>query len=766
MGCIKRYDGNQHIKNMISTMNERIKYVTKKMAFAASLFVSPLLFPMDADAAGKQVRIPVSEISKFVYPDNVAATPGKMVFMPDGESYLQLADDKRTIVRYDISTGKTIDTVLDTSHTRENHILTVTDFSVSPDGSKLLLYTDSEPIYRRSFKGVYYVFEIKRNILRPLSKKHSMQQSPVFSNDGRMVAFVAENNIYIKKIDYDSEVQVTTDGEKNCVINGVPDWTYEEEFSTNCSMVWSPDNSVLSYLRYNETKVPTFSFSLYGGWCEPNEEYALYPGDFTYKYPVAGKTNSEVSVHNYDVETRKTKEVIFSDGQIEYIPRIAYGGDSSRLMVVTLNRAQNRMEVYAANPKSTVVKSVVVEEAKAWLNPQAYEDMSFAGESFMLLSERSGWQHLYKYAYNGQLLRQVTNGDFDVTAYYGEDVAGNIYFQSEPVAPVSAANALNRVIYKIDRQGKKIEALSPTAGWGVADFTADCSYYVLNYSDAHTPPVYTLNNAKGKELRMLEDNAQYASKYASCAKKEFFTCTSDGYTLNGYMLKPADFNPSKKYPVIMWQYSGPGSQEVTNRWRMDWDCYAASQGFIVVCVDGRGTGGRGTAFRDVVYKHLGQFETIDQINAAAYVASLPYADADRIGISGWSYGGYETLMSVTSSASRFGAAVAIAPVTSWRFYDTVYSERFMLTPQENAESYDESAPINRASNLNCPLLIMLGTADDNVHMSNTMEFLSSLQKADRYCDVFLFPNMNHSINGCDARALVYGRMIEFFKSNL
>ena len=559
---------------------------------------------------------------------------------------------------------------------------------------------------------------------------------------------------------------VTTDGAKNSIINGIPDWTYEEEFSTDCSMAWAPDNTTLCYLRYDESQVPLFTFTRYQGWCHAQSEYALYPGEFSYKYPVAGEKNSSVSVHSYDVDTRKTKEIPLADRNIEYIPRIAFGGASSeRLMLVTLNRAQNRMEIYAANPKSTVAKSILVEEAKAWLNPAAYEDIAFEAESFVLQSERNGWNNLYRYSYAGQQLRAITSGQAEVTAYYGTDALGFTYYQTVP-AGTDASAAINRVVCRIDRQGKKLETLTPAEGWASASFTPALNYYTVNYSNAATPPVYTLYNGKGKKLRLLEDNAEYASRYASAPKREFFTMQADGNTLNGYMVKPAGFSASKRYPVIMWQYSGPGSQEVVNRWKMDWDIYAATQGFLVVCVDGRGTGARGTAFRDIVYKHLGHYETIDQIAAANYVASLPYADGERIGLSGWSYGGYETLMGVTATDSPWKAAVAIAPVTSWRYYDTVYAERFMLTPQENADGYTESAPTERAARMACRLLIMHGTSDDNVHLSNTMEFVGALQAADRYCDMFLFPAMNHSIYGCDARALVYGRMISYFSDNL
>jgi dipeptidyl-peptidase-4 len=717
-----------------------------------------------------QSKVDVNAIAKYVYPGNIAESPKSFTYLPDGESYLLLDNDGKAINRYETSSGKLLETVLDVTHTRENSVGSIESFKLSPDGTKILLYTTKTPVYRHSFKADWYVFEIKRNILRPLSKEFKQQQSPLFSPDGRMVAFVVDNNIYIKKIDYDSEVAVTKDGAIDKVINGIPDWTYEEEFATDCSMAWAPDNSTLCYLRYDEERVPKFNFSLYQGYCEAKDEYAYYPGSFSYKYPVAGEVNSVVTLHSYDVETRKIKDIALGKGDVEYIPRIAYGGDSAeRLMAVTLNRAQNRMEIFAVNPKSTVAKSVVVEQSKAWLNSMTYEDIEWGSQSFVIFSERSGWNHLYEYSYNGQQLRQISAGNYDVTGYYGQDAQGNAYFQStaNQSGQYGDQGAINRVIRKVDKTGKKEQLVTPATGWASATFSPAMNYYVVNYSNESTAPRHTLCNSKDKELRTLVDNAEYQAKYSNISHKEFFTMQSDGYTLNGYILKPKNFDASKKYPVIMWQYSGPDSQEVMNRWRMDWDYYAATErGFVVVCVDGRGTGARGAAFRNVVYKQLGYYETIDQIAAAKYAASLPYVDGSRIGIAGWSFGGYETLMAISDKNSPYKAAVAIAPVTSWRYYDTVYAERFMLTPGENEDGYNQSAPINRVENVNCSLLMMHGTADDNVHLSNTIEFVSRLQQVDRTCDMLLFPNMNHSINGCNARSLVYGRMIDYFSKNL
>lgn len=736
------------------------------LVFAAAAVVSP--FTGNSNISAKAPKLDLSGIARYVYPNNGAASPGSQKFMPDGETYLSMSGGK--IVKYSIVDGKEIETVFDQTNTRENTMKSPLEgFQISPDGSKLLVWCDSESVYRHSKKATYYIYEIKRRILRPLSKDTSKQQAPLFSPDSRMVAFVVNNNIRVRKYDYDTELPVTTDGAKNKIINGVPDWTYEEEFATAQSMAWAPDNSVLCFLKYNETDVPLYSLKIYGGSCNPRPEYALYPGSYSYKYPVAGEPNSKVTIHIYDVDNRKIKDVKLPDDRIEYIPRIAFGGNSSeRLMAVTLNREQNRMEIYAVNPRSTVSKSIIVEEAKsAWLNPMTYENLKFEPECIMMFSERSGWNHLQKYSYAGQLLSTVTSGDYDVTDYYGTDNLGNIYYQAEP-STGTPADAINRVVYRYNAKTRKTEALSPAEGWASATFSPGLGYYTLNYSNAVTPPVYTLfsTKGKGKQLRVIQDNAEYAARYATCQKKEFFTMNTGGVTLNGYMIKPANFSSSKKYPVIMWQYSGPGSQEVCNRWGMDWGYYAAEQGFLVVAVDGRGTGGRGTEFRNVVYKRLGIVETEDQVVAAKYVASLPYADGNNIGIGGWSFGGYESLMCATEKDAPFAAAVAIAPVTSWRYYDTIYTERYMLTPQQNASGYDTGAPLTRAGDLQCPLLLMYGTADDNVHPENSIEFVSRLQINGLECDMFIFPNMNHSIYGCNSRAVVYSRMLGFFTRQL
>lgn len=700
----------------------------------------------------------VEHISKYVFPINVPNAPKSYTYLPDGLSYLSLGNNGKTIVKYDTKTGKELEVVFDGEKSRENKLDGIDGFELSADGSKMLIYRNKKMIYRRSFDAEYYVFEIKRNILTRLSENFERQQAPIFSPDARMVAFVVDNNIYIKKLDYKTEIAVTKDGKKNEIINGIPDWTYEEEFTTDMSMSWAPDNMTLCFIKYNEKDVKTYSFPLYKGTCNPNMDYEYYPGNFSYKYPVAGEKNSVVSVHSYDVETRKVKNIPLSE-EVEYIPRIAYAYSPERLIVTTLNRSQNRMEIFSVNPKSTIAKSIYVEESSSWITPETYETLKYYPEYFVINSDKTGFAHLYQYSYNGNQMRQVTSGDYEITDFYGIDVLGNMYFQS------TICGAINRVVSKIDKKGR-ITHLSPETGFASAIFAPTMDFYVINYNDVETPPCYKLYNSKGKELRIIEDNLSYAEKYKSVPSKEFFTFENEGLILNGYMIKPLGFNSSKKYPVIMSQYSGPGSQEVLNRWRIDWDCYFAQQGYIVMCVDGRGTGGRGKEFESVVYKKLGYFETIDQIAAANYAGSLPYVDAGRIGIYGWSYGGYETLMAISDKNSPFAAAVAVAPVTDWRYYDTVYAERYMLTPNENEDGYNEGSPIKRVADVKCRLLLMSGTADDNVHVQNTIEYVSELQSHGILCDMLLFPNMNHSISHCNSRALVYAKMLDYFNRNM
>lgn len=735
--------------------------MTRHILLAAVMTATAL----SSGAQSQTQRITNQEISPYTGAARRPAKAPDIEWNEDGKTFTAMSADGHTIELFDLATGKALETLFDVSTTRGDvKIDHIDDYAISANGRMILVATNTQSIYRRSKQATYYVYERHGRILRPLSENHPVQQSPIFSPDGLAVAFVADNNIHIRKLIYWTEVAVTTDGAAGEVINGVPDWCYEEEFATTCSMDWSPDSQTLCYLRYDESQVPLYSLQMFEGTCNPLTRYALYPGEMSYKYPVAGQPNSKVTLHSYDIETRKIKDINLPDQRIEYIPRIKYAYSDERLIVTTLNRAQNRMELYTVNPKSAVAKSLLVEEHNAWLSPATYEDIHFEPDGFTILSSRTGWDHLYNYSYSGALKSQITSGEYDVTAYYGRDPrTGSVYYQS------TSTGAVNRVVSRRDAKGR-VTNLSPAHGNASANFAPDMSWYTLTYSNTTTPPstkLYASGSDKARGALVDNTTGKYADRYAHEPHREFFTMNSDGVTLNGYMIKPKDFDPSRRYPVIMYQYSGPGSQEVLDVWSIDWKTFAASkQGYIVMCVDGRGTGGRGRKFMDVIYRNLGHYETVDQIAAAEYAASLPYVDPSRIGIHGWSFGGYETLMAVSAHNAPYAAGVAVAPVTDWRFYDTIYSERYMLTPQENADGYHASAPLWRTADVRCPLLIMHGTADDNVHPANTYQYLSQMESDFNYCDVLLFPNMDHSINGCDAQSLVYARMLDYFNSYL
>lgn len=727
---------------------------------AVAAILASWAFGFQAAQAYSPGKTIVEEMEEYQSPNNVTKRPPHFTYMPNGTEYAMLSDDARRIETFDIKTGKKTGDLVDLGHVRETQVADMSGFIISPDASKVLIYRNVNYIYRRSFTAECYVYEVRSRIMLPLSDEHKKTQVPVFSPDSRMVAFVADNNVYVRKIDFKTVVPVTTDGKAGIIINGSTDWTYEEEFGITGTLAWSPDNTTLCYLKFDESRVPVYSLPLYEGTCERRPEYALYPGELSYKYPVAGQTNSTVTLHSYDIDTRKIKDIALPDATIEYIPRIDYG-PSNLLYVSTLNRDQNRYELYSVNPQTTVVKSVLVEKSEAWITPETYEKIHFGKNGFVVMSNRNGHMHLYKYGYNGALQRTLTNGDFDVTDYYGEDALGNYYVQTATPTP------LDRTVQKVDAKKGVLVPLTNGEGTSSANFSPDCSYAIYTFSSPTVAPQFRLCTAAGKELRMLEDNKAYMARFADkMIAKEFIQVPSDGLMLNGFIMRPRNFDPSKKYPVVMTQYSGPGSQSVLRNWEMGWMQYFCEKGFVVACVDGRGTAGRGNQFMYAVYKNLGHYETIDQVNAAKYLATLPGIDGSRIGMFGWSYGGYETLMCMTQPGSPFAAGVAVAPVTDWRFYDSIYTERYMLTPQQNDEGYNASAPLKRAKQLNANTLIMYGTADDNVHPVNSLQFASALQTAGMWCDMLVFPNKNHSIYGCGARSVVYGRMFDYFKKNL
>lgn len=688
--------------------------------------------------------------------------------MNDGESYTQLSPDHKRIVRHSFKTGKEIATVFDVETARGSKKLPYIDgYIMSPDEHRILIQTETKGIYRRSYTAVYYIYDVRNNTLEPLSEG-GPQQVPLFSPDGNVIAFARGNNLFLVKLLFgNAEVQVTKDGKFNEVINGLPDWVNEEEFTTNRSFDFSADSKVLAWVRYDESQVPIYSMQEFKGLYPARSEFDAYPGTYDYKYPVAGQKNSEVKVMTFDIKNRVTRTLDVPLDKDGYIPRIKFTSDPTKLAVITLNRHQSQMDVYMANPLSKVCKLVLREKNEKYVRETAYTQMKFYDGHFSLLSERSGFQHLYWYNLGGQLEAQITKGNFEVTDFYGYDArTGSFYYASTQESP------LRRAVYKADKQGR-VKKLSSSVGTNSAKFSKTMKYYMNVYSSAQQPPVTSLCDNNGKTITTLIDNADLKAKVEKVAgKKEFFQfTTSEGVQLNGWMVKPRDFDASKKYPVVMYQYSGPGSQEVTDSWNLGFygagifESYLTEQGFICACVDGRGTGARGADFEKCTYLQLGLRESQDQVETAIYLGSLPYVDKANIGIWGWSFGGFNTLMSMSEGRPVFKAGVAVAAPSNWKYYDTVYTERYMRTPNENAAGYAIN-PMERAANLSGSLLLIHGTADDNVHFRNVAEMSEALVQANKQFEMHIYTNRNHSIYGGNTRYHLLTRMCDFFKRNL
>jgi dipeptidyl-peptidase-4 len=690
--------------------------------------------------------------------------------MLDGEHYTQISRDRKKIVKYSFKTGKEVATVFDVSTARDCTIKSFDDYIMSPDESRILIQTETKPIYRRSFTAVYYIFNVRNNTMEALSEG-GPQQVPLFSPDGNQIAFVRNNNIYLVKLLFgNSESQITEDGKYNEVLNGIPDWVYEEEFGFNRAFDFSADSKMLAYIRFDESKVPMYSFPMYQGMNPSMDQYAVYPGSYDYKYPMPGVDNSKVSVHTFDIKSKVTRKLDLPLDEDGYIPRIQFTKDENTLAIMTLNRHQNRFDLYFANPRSTLCKLVVRDEAEQYIKEEAYGNMTFYANNFVMMSEKDGFNHLYLYSAGGNLIKQITKGKFEVKSFLGWDEKTNTYYYSS-----NEESPLRTAIYKIDAKGRKTK-LSSREGTNQAIFSKSMKYYINTFSNLATPPVITINDNTGKTLTTLVDNKKLAQKVASMnlPSKEFFTfTTSDGVQLNGWMMKPANFDASKKYPVIMHQYSGPGSQQVIDRWNIGsrgdggmFEAYMADHGFISVCVDGRGTGGRGSDFEKCTYLNLGVKEARDQVETALYLGTLPYIDSKNIGIWGWSFGGYCTLMSMSEGTPAFKAGVAVAAPSDWRYYDTVYTERFMRTPKENMEGYQASSAMTRASQLNGELLLIHGTADDNVHLRNASEYSEALVQADKQFDMHIYTNRNHGIRGGNTTKHLLTRVTEFFIEHL
>ncbi len=711
-------------------------------------------------------RVTVSQVTKGFFS---AETLSAVTPLKGTSNYAQISNKGKQISVYSFTSGRLVGTLLDVEKLKDVNIGKIDGYLMSDDGKKMLIQTATEYIYRRSFKADFYVYDLAQKTLKKLSNK-GKQQIPAFSPDGKKVAFVRENNIFLVDLTReDAEEQITFDGKRNEIINGLPDWVYEEEFAARRSFVFNADGTMVCWIRYDETAVKTYALQMYKGLSPAIESNADYPGEYAYKYPKAGYDNSKVTAWSYDIKQKKTRQINLPLDDDGYIPRLDATKDAQKVLFYTMNRHQDNLKIYAANPRTGASGKIVDEKISKYVREESVVNACVTEKYIILPSDRNGYMHLYVYDMQGKLLKTIDTGTTEVKNCYGMDEkTGDVYFQTAAPTP------MDRAVYVMRKNGR-MECLTKNVGTNGAVFSADYKYFIRIWSDSNHPYVYTLCNNKGKEMKTLIDNQKLVDKLAACSlpDKQFFTFkTSGGIELNGWMMLPKDFDEQKKYPVVMHQYSGPGSQQVVNSWSIgsmgqggSYDYVLAQEGFIVVSVDGRGTGSRGADFEKCTYLRLGEKEAEDQVEAAKYLATLAYVDAHRIGIWGWSFGGFTTLMSMSEGSRVFKAGVAIAPPTNWKFYDSIYTERFMRTPKENPDGYNVN-PIVRAEKLHGKLLICHGLADDNVHPQNAFEYAEELVQKDKDFVELYYTNRNHGISGGNTRNHLLRQVLNFFKDNL
>ncbi len=721
------------------------------------IFVFTLCIGWSAFALAQQ-SITLEEIwqdYKF-YPNYV---PG-FNFQNDGKHYTR--QEGNQIKQYDLTTGQATEVILDaatlTGNTDFNGQLN--GYSFSPDESKMLIKSETESIYRHSYRAKYFVYNRENGQLTSVFKDGKIQLG-TFSPKADKVAFVYQNNLYYKDLTSDKVVQVTTDGETNKIINGLADWVYEEEFGKDHAFAWSPDGSKLAFIRFDESQVPEFTLT--------NYHDNLYPEYVTFKYPKVGEKNSEVTVHVYDLKAGKTTPMATTISEEHYIPRIKWTTSSDQLGILRMNRHQNQIELLLANTTTGKTTTVLKETNKYYISEDVLDNLTFLedGEHFLWTSEKSGWHHIYLYDLKGKEVRAITQGAWDITSVYGVDEKeGLVYYQAAADSP------MERQVRASSLKGKRMQKLAAEKGWNSAQFSSTFDYFVLNHSTANSPNTFAVYDKAGKLIRTIETNEglKDIQEDYGVSEVEFFDFkTSENVQLNGWMIKPQNFNAKGNYPVLMFVYGGPGSQEATDSWMGQnywWFQMLAQQGFVVACVDNRGTGGRGEEFKKMTYLQMGKYETIDQIEAGKYLGSLPYIDANRIGIFGWSYGGYMSSLALFKGNDVFKAAIAVAPVTNWKWYDSIYTERFMRTPQENPDGYRDNSPVYFADQLKGNYLLVHGMGDDNVHFQNTAEMANALIAANKQFDTYFYPNRNHGIYGGPTRLHLYTKMTDFLTEKL
>jgi len=683
----------------------------------------------------------------------------------DGLNYTTLENMGTELVKYSYKTGEKVATLLDIASLKNDSLKSVSEYQFSNDESKVLLMTDRKPIYRRSFTANYFIYNFVTKQLVRLSNGGE-QQLATFSPDGERVAFVRKNNLFIKSLRFGTERQVTNDGEFNKIINGAPDWVYEEEFEFNQGYEWSPDSKQIAFMKFNEEKVPIYHMAMYKGMKPEHEENRLYPGEYSFKYPKAGETNSIVQIWVYDIKSGHTIQMETGKETDIYLPKISWTNSGADLGIFRMNRLQNKLELLFANSNTGDTRLIYTEKNSRYIETDYLDNFKFLedNKTFVVLSEQNGYKHLYLYDFNGIKVKQLTEGNYDVIKFYGFDpIKKFFYYQAASVVP------MQREVYGISLDKKKSVKLSTQSGTNNADFSKGFKYYVNTFTNISTPNIVTLHDISGKQIRELENNSVLKEKLAKMQlpQKEFFKfTTSEGIELNGWMIKPVPFNPNTKYPVLMTQYSGPNSQQVLDVFSVSWDTYIAQQGYLMVCVDPRGTGARGEEFRKCTYGQLGNLESNDQVEFAKYLAKQSYVDSKKIGIWGWSFGGFISAMTLCKGGDLIHAAIAVAPVISHYFYDTVYTERYMGLPSQNPDGYIQNSPIALAAGIKGKLLLVHGTADDNVHYQNSIEFAEAMVQAGIQFRMMAYNNRNHGIRGGNTTMHLYTMFDEFLKENL
>jgi dipeptidyl-peptidase-4 len=679
-------------------------------------------------------------------------------FMNDGVHYTRKMG--QTVVKYTLVTGEAVQTLFDATRINsEDFDGKFNSYTLSDDEEKMLIKTQSEAIYRRSSKALFYVYSATSEKMEPVFKEGKIMHC-TFSPDGKRVAFVYENNLYHKDLGTGIVLQVTDDGMYNHIINASTDWVYEEEFGFSKAFEWSPDSKKIAFYRFDESGVKEFPMEYFRG--------EMYPELVTFKYPKVGEENAIVSVRIHDIGSGKTVNVDRNSDPDGYIPRIKWTEDDNTLCVFRMNRHQNHLELLLANAQTGATSILLEEKNKYYI--EITDDITFLkdGEHFIWSSEHDGYNHMYLYDMSGAMTKQLTSGEYDVISFYGVDEErGLIYYVAAKESPMT------RQLFSAGLNGKGEKMLAGKGGAHTAQFSSTFEFYVRTSSSANTAPTYTVVKTKSnKDIRVIEDNAGIGKlqSEAGVSPMEFFEFkTSEGVSLNGWMIKPTGFDEAQQYPVFMYLYGGPGSQQVMDNWRGAnywWFEMLAQQGYIVACVDNRGTGARGEEFRKMTYQQLGHYETIDQIEAAKYLGGLPYTDAGRIGIFGWSYGGYMSSLCILKGNDVFKSAIAVAPVTNWKWYDSIYTERFMRTENENPEGYSENSPINFVDRLKGDYLLVHGIADDNVHWQHTVEMANALIGANKQYDTYFYPNRNHRISGDNARLHLFTKMTNFIHRSL